>query len=318
MSPEREETFVIPADRQGMRLDVFLSRYANGIDTRSVATKLIKEGRVFLNGEVARKGGVLLKAGDRISFSMSRPQSVALVPQHIAFEVLYEDSYLLVVNKPAGMVVHPSKGHQDGTLVNALLAYCGRLPVIGGRERPGIVHRLDKGTSGVLVVAKEEAAHRMLVKAFSERRVKKTYLALVHGVPQHLTQVVSAPIARNPRHRTMMGVVAGGREAISRFHVISKGDGFSLLEVEIETGRTHQIRVHAAYIGHPVVGDALYGRRDDEERFGIERPALHSWRLGFKHPMLGKEMVVTAPLPSDLVLLASILGVSLPPGVEKG
>ncbi len=316
MSHKGEVTVKVTSSGQGKRLDLFLCSLPH-FESRSVVTRVIKEGRVFLNGEPVRKGGVLVREGDLVTFSFLDENRLTLRPQPLPLEVLFEDDHLLVVNKPAGMVVHPSKGHHDGTLANALVARCKGLPTGGGAERPGIVHRLDKGTSGVLVVAKSDSAHRLMVEAFSKREVDKVYLAFVHGVPFVLSQTVSAPIGRNPRHRTMMGVVKGGREATSEFLVLSKGKGFSLLKVRIRTGRTHQIRVHASHIGHPVVGDELYGRKGDHERYGITRPALHSWRLSFTHPVYGKSVSVYAPLPPDLLVLADTLGLEIPKEVEE-
>ena len=265
----------------------------------------------MINGGVARKGGVILKKGDQVELHISLPQPLELKAQKIELEIIYEDPHILVLNKPAGMVVHPSKGHEDSTLVNALLAHCDCLPGIGGKERPGIVHRLDKGTSGVMVVAKSETAHRGLVRAFSEHRVEKTYLAVVHGVPQPLNQEISLPIARNPKHRIKMGVVEGGRDALTIFEVVSSSERFALLKVRIATGRTHQIRVHTSHIGHPVVGDELYGRKDDPLRYGIDRPALHSWILKFSHPITGEDMNFEAPIPSDIRALTEVLGLDL-------
>ncbi len=313
MESESSRTLRVSTDHDGSRLDQFLSGQP-GIASRSSATRLIREGHVFLNGDVARKGGIVLRKGDLVEFSIPPPEPLELTPQPIPLTIIYEDRHLLVVNKPAGMVVHPSRGHSQETLVNALLAHCQNLPGIGGKERPGIVHRLDKGTSGVLVVAKDENTHLALTRAFSKREVQKTYLALVHGVPDPPRQVISAPIARNPKHRTMMGVVEKGREAISEVKVLAKSAAFSLIEVRIRTGRTHQIRVHTSHIGHPVVGDELYGRKEDSNRYGISRPALHAWRLRLTHPITEKSMLFEAPLPRELVHLAEQLGVA---GLEK-
>jgi 23S rRNA pseudouridine1911/1915/1917 synthase len=213
----------------------------------------------------------------------------------MALDVVYEDAALVVVNKPAGLSVHPGPGHPDGTLVNGLLAHIPDLGGIGGELRPGIVHRLDKDTSGLLVVAKTAQAHATLVEAFAEREVAKTYLAIVRGRPELGEGMIDAPLARDPVHRQRMAIVEGGRPARTAFRVVAEGGGWSLVEARPETGRTHQIRVHMASIGHPIVGDALYGRREE----GVARQMLHAWRLSFRHPTSGEEMRLEAALPVD-------------------
>ena len=233
-----------------------------------------------------------------------RPLPSTSRPRTIPLAVVYEDADLLVIDKPAGLVVHPAPGHPAGTLVNALLARCPDLAGIGGVQRPGIVHRLDKDTSGLIVVAKTQSAHDSLVRQLRDRGVVKRYLALVRGRPRPEQGTISAPIARDPRHRQRMGVVAGGREAVSDYRVLEDLGAWSLLEVTIHTGRTHQIRVHLAYMGHPVAGDPVYGGRRGGEALPpgvrLDRQFLHAAVLGFRLPSTGEVCEFRAELPPDL------------------
>jgi 23S rRNA pseudouridine1911/1915/1917 synthase len=265
---------------------------------------------VLVDGRTTRPSA-RLRPGQAVSVLVPAPEPALPRPEDIPLEVLHEDASLLVVNKPAGLVVHPGAGRPGGTLVNALLGRVRDLSGVGGVLRPGIVHRLDRGTSGLLVVAKDDAAHRALVRQFASRAVEKEYLALVLGVPGRATGEIDRPIGRDPVHRQRMSVRAPrGREARTSWRVEERFDGAALLRVRIHTGRTHQIRVHLASIGHPVAGDPLYGgtrtpssRRSEARDIlaSLERPALHAARLAFTHPATGERREFAAPLPPDLV-----------------
>ncbi|MBI2912458.1 MAG: RluA family pseudouridine synthase [Chloroflexi bacterium] len=282
------------ADRSGERLDVFLSRRCREL-SRSHARRLIDEGLVVVDGRPA-KPSLLLAQGAAVNVTVPPAQPIELLPEQIPLTVIYQDHDLLVVDKPAGLTIHPAPGHPRGTLVNALLAICPDLQDMAATLRPGIVHRLDKDTSGLLVVARNDRAQRDLSRQLKEREVHKTYLALVHGAPRPPQGVIEAPIGRHPRNRKKMAVVAGGREAETRYRTRETLDGYALLEVEPVTGRTHQIRVHLAAIGHPVVGDATYGRRSAL----VGRQFLHAWRLAFTLPASGRLVEFESPLPADL------------------
>ena len=290
------KTVDLTVDRAGERLDSFIARRCREL-SRSHVRRLIDQGLVTVDGHPA-KPSERLAASARISVSIPPPETLELVPEPIPLTIIYQDNDILVVDKPAGLTVHPAPGHPRGTLVNALLAACPELREIAGTLRPGIVHRLDKDTSGLMVVAKNERAQRSLSSQLKERAVHKTYLALVHGVPQPRLGVIEAPIGRHPKNRKKMAVVAGGREAETRYRVreeIANGQ-YSLLEVEPVTGRTHQIRVHMSAIGHPVVGDVTYGRRSEV----IGRQFLHAWKLAFAMPLGGRQVEFESPLPPDL------------------
>ncbi len=262
--------------------------------SRSQVAALIKKGAVTVDG-LARPKSYLLDEGQRIEVQLLEEAVPALVAQSLPVPILFEDEWLLIVDKPAGMAVHPSRGHADGTLVNALL---GRGLEGGEQYRPGIVHRLDKDTSGLLVVAKSGEAHRRLVAMMRLRSVDRRYVALVHGTFAAQTGTIEASVGRDPGHRLSMTVGGvGAREAVTHFTVIERLGDFTLLEARLETGRTHQIRVHFLAIGHPVVGDPTYARRDP---LGLGRQFLHSRRLQFTHPMTDEDVCVEAPLPVDL------------------
>jgi 23S rRNA pseudouridine1911/1915/1917 synthase len=239
-----------------------------------------------------------VREGDRVTVVIPPAEPTALRPEPIPLDVVYEDAHLLVINKPAGLTVHPGAGRTTGTLVHAVLARCPDLPGIGGEQRPGIVHRLDKDTSGLMVVAKTEAALRGLQAQIAERRARREYLALVHGAVRRLEGTIDAPVGRDPRQRTRMAVVPSGRRAVTHFRVVERFREATLLELRLETGRTHQIRVHCASIGHPVVGDRTYGRRPNA--WGLRRQALHAHRLAFSHPLTGDALRFTAPVPADV------------------
>ncbi|HEU4760366.1 MAG TPA: RluA family pseudouridine synthase [Dehalococcoidia bacterium] len=283
------------ADRAGERLDAFLARRCSEL-SRSHARRLIDDGLVSVEGTPG-KPALRLSQGDRVRASLPPAKTVGPPqPEPIPVTVIYQDNDVLVVDKPAGLTVHPAPGHPSGTLVNALLALVPELRGVADTLRPGIVHRLDRDTSGLLVVAKNERAHRSLTRQLKGREVHKTYLALVHGAPRPSEGVIEAPIGRHPRNRKKMAIVPGGREAETRYRTRAVLDGYALLEIEPITGRTHQIRVHLAALGHPVVGDATYGRRSTL----VPRQFLHAWRLAFALPSSGRLVEFESPLPPDL------------------
>lgn len=282
------------AHESNMRLDHFLANQSTGL-TRSRLHALITEGFILLNGHSA-KPSQKVRQGDRVSLTVPPPRELDLTPQSIPLTVVYQDNTLIVIDKPAGLSVHPGPGHSDGTLVNALLARCPDINGIGGAIRPGIVHRLDKDTSGLMVVAKTEEAHQGLATQFKGHAVNKGYLAMVLGIVEPANGQVEAPITRDPRHRKRMAVVVGGREALTCYRVVEQLAGYSLLEVYPETGRTHQIRVHLAYLGHPLLGDRVYGKRSQL----LDRHFLHAHRLGFRHPTSGEPLEFRSGLPDDL------------------
>lgn len=262
--------------------------------TRSQLKNLINDGHVTVNGQ-AVKPKYKVQAGDKISLVKPEPQSLELTPENIPLDIVYEDDDVIVVNKPQGMVVHPAPGHPDHTLVNALL-YHSPLSTINGAFRPGIVHRIDKDTSGLLMVAKNDLAHQSLAEQLRNKTNKREYLALVYGQIKEDEGTIDAPLGRNPQDRKKQAVVKGGRHAVTHFKIIKRYDNFTLVKCILETGRTHQIRVHMKYIGHPLVGDPLYGPR---KMIGKNGQFLHAALLGFKHPRTGKEMVFEAPLPEN-------------------
>lgn len=292
-----EYEFKVDADSSRERLDVFLSVQQTEI-SRSRLKKLIVEGRVTVNG-VKQRTGYKVRAGDRITVQVPAPVALDTAPEDIPLDIIFEDEYFIVLNKPVGMVVHPAPGHSAGTLVNALLHHCNDLSGIGGVERPGIVHRLDKDTSGLMMVAKTHAAHLNLSAQIKDRQVTKGYLALVSGMMERESGLIDAPVARDPRNRKKMAVVVGGREARTRYRVVEAMDGWSLLELYLETGRTHQIRVHLTYLGHPLYGDGVYGRANKS----LDRHFLHAHHLGFRHPSTGEEIEFRSALPAELALV---------------
>ena len=290
------QTVELFADHAGERLDAFLARRLVERLSRSHAHKLIADGLVTLN-DMPAKASHRLARGDRVVASVPPSETPALVPEAIPLSIIYQDEDVIVVDKPPGLTVHPAAGHPRGTLVNALLALCPELAEIKGTLRPGIVHRLDKDTSGLLVAAKNEAAQANLARQLKDRQVHKVYLALVQGRLERPEGVIDAPIGRHPRRRQRMAVVEGGRQALTRYRVREYlRDAYSLVEVEPLTGRTHQIRVHFASIGHPVVGDRLYGKASAL----VGRQFLHAWRLGFRLPKGGRYREFESPLAADL------------------
>lgn len=280
------------AESGGTRLDVFVAEKAEC--TRSHAKNLIEEGDVTVNGIKAAKSGTLLKAGDVVVIVNPAPKELDLSPQDIPIEIVWQDEDFAVVNKPQGMVVHPAPGAYDNTLVNALLFKLSSLSGINGVARPGIVHRLDKDTSGLLVVAKNDFAHISLQKQIAEKSAKRYYYALVDGVVQKDSGEIRNFLARSTADRKKYAVAKDGRLAITLYKVVKRYSAYTLMEYELKTGRTHQIRVHSRYIGHPVVGDRTYGGSD---AFGLNGQLLHAYKLVLTHPRTGEEMTFTAPLP---------------------
>jgi 23S rRNA pseudouridine1911/1915/1917 synthase len=283
------------------RLDQYLAGQNTGLN-RSQLRRLIVEGQVLVNGGPAKPSSKV-RTGDLVSLSVPPPRESSLVAQDIPVTVVYQDENLVVIDKPAGLAVHPGPGHPDQTLVNALLAMCPDIQGIGGEIRPGIVHRLDKDTSGLMMVAKTHQAHIDLSAQIKARHVTKGYLALVEGAPNPPEGKVDAPVGRHPRRRTRMAVVVGGKEARTGYKVREQFKGHSLLELYLETGRTHQIRVHMAHIGHPLVGDTTYGKASPL----VERHFLHAFHLGFKHPVTGESLEFQTGLPADLALAVDAL-----------
>lgn len=284
----------LTASHAAERLDLFLAGEVPEL-TRSQIKRLVEGGFVVVNRRPCRPSQPV-RPGDRVELTVPPPQAVSLEPEDIPLKIVYQDEHLLVVDKPAGLTVHPAPGHPGGTLVNALLALVPDLKGIGGELRPGIVHRLDKDTSGLLVVAKTHQAHLSLSQQIKDRRVKKGYLTLVTGRLKEQKGVIDAPIGRSPRDRKKMAVVEGGRAARTRYRVVRAVGEHSLVEALLETGRTHQIRVHFASIGHPLVGDRVYGKGSPL----LTRQFLHAHLLGFAHPATDEWMEFTSPLPPDL------------------
>ena len=294
-------------DKKGERLDQFLVRSIDGF-SRSHIQKIISTGGVTVaeSGKeptVVTKPRHTLSVGDVVTIDVPAPQPIAARPEDIPLDILYEDSDVIVVNKARGMVTHPATGTADGTLVNALLYHCHDLSGINGALRPGIVHRLDKDTSGVMIAAKNDAAHVDLAEQIRTKAAHRTYIAIVHGVINEPRGVVHGAIGRDPRDRQRMAVVPvehGGKDAITEFTVSERFDDYTVVECELKTGRTHQIRVHMAYIGHPLVGDPKYGMKKNRFAGIIDGQALHSMRLTFTHPRTREEMTFEAPMPDDM------------------
>ena len=283
-------------ESKNQRLDAFLASSLDGL-TRSQATRLIESGEVAVNGRAVGKS-YKLAGGEDIAVTLPEPEPVEAVPQDIPLDVVYEDADVIVVNKPSGMVVHPAPGHPDGTLVNALLYHCaGTLSGIGGALRPGIVHRIDRDTSGLIIAAKNNAAHQYLSAQLADHTLARTYECIVVGALREDRGTVNAPIARHPTDRKRMAVVAGGREAVTHWEVIARYPGYTHVCCRLETGRTHQIRVHMAYIGHPILGDTVYGAK--KEVPGLTGQCLHAVGLRFLHPRTHEVMELSCPLPEE-------------------
>lgn len=283
-------------ESKNQRLDAFLASSLDGL-TRSQATRLIESGEVAVNGRAVSKS-YKLAGGEDIAVTLPEPEPVEAVPQDIPLDVVYEDADVIVVNKPSGMVVHPAPGHPDGTLVNALLYHCaGTLSGIGGALRPGIVHRIDRDTSGLIIAAKNDAAHQYLSAQLADHTLARTYECIVVGKLREDRGTVNAPIARHPTDRKRMAVVAGGREAVTHWEVIARYPGYTHVRCRLETGRTHQIRVHMAYIGHPILGDTVYGAK--KEVPGLTGQCLHAVGLRFLHPRTHEIVELSCPLPDE-------------------
>ena len=286
-------------EHAGVRLDAFLS--ADGALTRSQAARLIAEGRVRVNGKPAAKSA-RLSGGETVTVDVPQLRETALPPQDIPLDVVYEDDDVIVVNKPTGLVVHPAPGHPDGTLVNALLHHCGdSLSGIGGEKRPGIVHRIDRDTSGLIIAAKNDAAHLALSAQLKDHSLSRTYECLVTGNMKQDSGTVDAPIGRNSADRKKMAVVPTGRRAVTHWEVVARYPGVTHLRCRLETGRTHQIRVHMAYIGHPILGDTVYGAKKPVP--GLTGQCLHATGLRFIHPRTGEPVELHCPLPPEFTAM---------------
>ena len=283
-------------ESKNQRLDAFLASSLDGL-TRSQATRLIESGEVAVDGRAVSKS-YKLAGGEDIAVTLPEPEPVEAVPQDIPLDVVYEDADVIVVNKPSGMVVHPAPGHPDGTLVNVLLYHCaGTLSGVGGALRPGIVHRIDRDTSGLIIAAKNDAAHQYLSAQLADHTLARTYECIVVGALREDRGTVDAPIARHPTDRKRMAVVAGGREAVTHWEVIARYPGYTHVRCRLETGRTHQIRVHMAYIGHPILGDTVYGAK--KEVPGLTGQCLHAVGLRFLHPRTHEVVELSCPLPEE-------------------
>jgi 23S rRNA pseudouridine1911/1915/1917 synthase len=301
--------FIVPAEREGQRLDLFLADMIPSL-SRSRLSNLIRAGDIVVDGKPS-KAGYRLKSKEQIKVTIPPPQPMDIVPEKVDFSVIFEDDDLIVISKPPGLVVHPACGHQNGTLVHGLVAHCDNLSGISGTERPGIVHRLDKDTSGVMVVAKNDRTHQAMTELFKSRQIKKVYHAIVDGCPTQQQGCISKPIGRHRSNRKKMSVLEhGGREAVTCWKILREfPHALTYLEVKPETGRTHQIRVHMAYLGHPIAGDDLYGRRNTMHiKYKINRQMLHAYSLSFKHPITGEKQEFVSPLWPDLAETLTELG----------
>ena len=288
------EKYIVKSGEQGKRLDSYISSQNDKI-TRTSAQRLIEQGNILVNGK-KQKVAYKIAENDVITIEQEEPKQIELKAQKIPIEVIYEDADIIVVNKPKGMVVHPANGNPDGTLVNAIMNICkDSLSGIGGEIRPGIVHRLDKDTSGLLIVAKNDMAHVKMSEQIKNHEVKKTYIALVRGIVKENEATIDMPIGRSRTDRKKMAVAKDGKNAVTHIKVLKRYDKYTLLEINIETGRTHQIRVHLSHIGYPIIGDYTYSNGKNE--FGVEGQCLHAKSLEFKHPITKKEMKLEAPLP---------------------
>lgn len=296
-------TWLVDEDLEGERLDAFVAERMECL-SRSQAQKLIGDGRVWVDGEV-RKASYKIKPGEVVAVEVPPPAAVDLQAEDIPLEIVYQDSHVVVFNKPKGLVVHPAHGNWEHTLVNALLYHVKDLSGINGELRPGIVHRLDKDTSGVMVAAKNDAAHRALVKQIKAHTIERQYLALVYGVIKENLGTIDAPIGRSKTDRKKMAVTADGRTATSQYQILERFKDYTLLRVKLLTGRTHQIRVHMQYIKHPVVGDPLYTSRKAPP--GVNSQLLHACLLGFHHPESGEYLEFTSDPPAEFVQFLSAL-----------
>ena len=284
----------ILCDRDGLRLDAYLPEVQEEL-SRNAVQKLLEKGEILVNGKPVKKN-YKVKMGDEIQFSLPEPEVVDILPENIPLDIVYEDEDVIVINKPKGLVVHPAPGHWSGTLVNALMYHCGdSLSGINGEKRPGIVHRIDMDTSGLLIVAKNDFAHTALADQLQDHSLSRVYEAVVVGNIKADSGTINAPIGRHPLDRKKMTVTAqGGREAVTHFEVIGRYQGFTHLRLRLETGRTHQIRVHLSWQNHPILGDSVYGKG---KQLGLDTQCLHARCLTFRHPRDGREVTVESPLP---------------------
>ncbi len=304
-----EYSHIVKAEEKGKRIDILLSMLP-GVDSRMSAVRMIEDGAVELNGTVTTTKKRIVCEGDRLAYVVTLQAPVELTGEYLPLDIRYEDDDLIVLSKQAGMVCHPAKGHRSGTLVNALIAHCGygNLAPLQGEDRPGIVHRLDKDTSGLMLVAKTDVAGRLLQEGIQVKSIDRRYLALAHGYIAPDTGLIDAPISRgdSDRQRMVVSDSASARLSVTTFTVLDRfeagrhDDGYTFLECKLYTGRTHQIRVHLNYIGHPCVGDPLYGKGSVKAQLGLDRQFLHSYRLVFDHPISREHLEFTDPLPRDL------------------
>ena len=303
---EEKRTFFIEEDLNGQRIDKAISE-CDGSITRSRAEQLIAEGRVSAEGTLVKKPSYRVRTGEQITVIIPEPEITEILPEDIPLDIVYEDDDVVIVNKPKGMVVHPAPGHYTGTLVNALMFHCkDSLSGINGDLRPGIVHRIDRDTTGVLVVCKNDKAHICLSEQLAVHSIKRVYYCIVNGTVKE-DGTVDAPIGRNPNDRKKMAIIKDGRRAVTHYHILRQfGKKYTLLSCELETGRTHQIRVHMASIGHPLLGDTVYGPA--KQPFDTNGQVLHAGILGFKHPADGRYVEFEAPLPAYFAELIDKLG----------
>lgn len=304
MMSENREVFIAESCDIGKRLDLFLSESASF--TRSHVAKLIEQGKVFVNGVIPKKSGEKLSLGDMVDILLEPPKEISLEPENIDIDIVYQDDYIVVVNKSRGLVVHPAGGSESGTLVNALLYHVDNLSGINGEIRPGIVHRLDKDTSGLMVVAKCDEAHLSLSRQLAERTCHRTYIALLEGNLKNDEGSIHAPIGRSRADRKKMAVVEGGRDALTDYKVVHRYPKYTLVKFFLHTGRTHQIRVHSKHISHPVVGDKAYNSQKDV--LGADGQLLHAYKLEFTHPKTGETVTFRSDLPDYFKNILQKLG----------
>ncbi|MBO3459781.1 RluA family pseudouridine synthase [Aetokthonos hydrillicola Thurmond2011] len=302
------QPILLQVEENSDRLDRYLSQHLPDL-SRSRIQQLIEQSHIQLNGKVCTSKKTMVKVGDRITLEIPAAEPLKLQPEDVPLDILYEDDFLLILNKPAGLVVHPAPGHPDGTLVNAILAHCPNLPGIGGVQRPGIVHRLDKDTTGAIAIAKTEIAHQHLQMQLKAKTARREYLGVVYGAPKTESGTVNVPIGRHPVDRKKMAVVSteqGGRLAVTHWKVKERLGNYTLLHFQLETGRTHQIRVHSAYMNHPIVNDPVYS---SGRSVGVNLPgqALHAWQLSLQHPVFGNWIEVTATPPVEFTTLVNVL-----------
>ena len=302
------QSISLKVEEKSLRLDSYLAQNLSDL-SRSRVQQLIEQGHVKLNGDICKSKKNAVKQGDAITLEIPTAEPLELQPENIPLDILYEDEQILILNKPAGLVVHPAPGHPNGTLVNAVLAHCPNLPGIGGVQRPGIVHRLDKDTTGAIAIAKTEVAHHSLQAQLKAKTARREYLGVVYGATKQESGTINLPIGRHPKERKKMAVVPvekGGREAVTHWFIEERLGNYTLMHFQLETGRTHQIRVHSAQIGHPIVGDSVYS---SGRSVGVYLPgqALHAWKLQLEHPLTNNLVEVIAPPPQVFSTLLQVL-----------